>query len=317
MQWKANETADNKGSSSKLSNYLDKEKGLDEEQKFYNGSEQGITKDQVTAEIDKNGKGQLGKKDWKFTHMSYNLSEKESRHLVKKVTGKDATSWKELNNAEKKEVNQAFTKYVTAVQTEQAKNYNRANIQSEKDLKWYARNETERRYKGFDEEVKQGKAKSGQKKAGFNLHAHVIQSRKGADKKTKLSPYSTHRVNKKSGIKQGFDRKEFIKKQEQTFDKMFDYKRDLEQKFEYKNAVKKNDLQKIESLKVKENKLNKSNKMDKEKSQKQQPQSRDLSEEIGKAKAEMTDAQKRFLQKEKELEHKREQEQNQRKGMRR
>lgn len=101
--------------------------------------------------------------------------------------------WEQLNEEEKQRAIEEFKIYVCKAQTEQAKNYNRENINDASDLKWYGKIETERRYKGYDDEVKSNEKMSGELKEGLQMHCHIIQSRKAQDKETKISPLSKHR----------------------------------------------------------------------------------------------------------------------------
>lgn len=231
MYAKINTKGNNKGSSRQLANYLDKEVKND----WYSHKSGGIDTENVINEIDKNGKGQLGKEDWKFTEISYNPSQAEQQHLVIKVTGKEVTSFNQLTSAEQEQVKTEFANLVRDYQDIQAKQYQRGLTGGE-DLKYYFKIETQRRYKGYDNEVKEGKAKQGALKKGLNLHAHIVQSRKAVDKKTKLSPQSTHKAPSKQ--RQGFNRNEFKNKLEQQFDIKHNYERSYTERFDYINAMK-------------------------------------------------------------------------------
>jgi hypothetical protein len=231
----------NTGSSSNLCNYLDKE----QENNWFNAEQQDIKTEEVQQDIDQNGKGQLGKEDWKFVEVEYNPSQKEQQQIIYKATGREnITDWGQLSTGEKEKVKTEFVGYVREAQDIQAKNYNRENIQSGSDLKYYGKVETQRKYKGTDEAVKNGTVKQGTEKAGLHLHAHIVQSRKGADKKTKLSPTSKHRKStSKNSIKQGFDRNEFYNKIENKFDQRYGYDRSVNESFEWKKANKFNRLE--------------------------------------------------------------------------
>lgn len=230
----------NTGSSASLTNYLDKE----QENNWFNATENDIKTKTVQTEIDQNGKGQLGKEDWKFVEIEYNPSQKEQQEIIQHATGRaDVTEWNQLSTEDKLKVKGEFAEYVREAQHIQAKNYNRENIQDGTDLKYYGKIETERKYKGTDERVKNGKVKQGELKEGLNMHAHIIQSRKANDRKTKLAPTSKHRGSStKNKIQQGFDRNEFINKVEQKFDERYNYNRPLKESFEWQKANKLNRL---------------------------------------------------------------------------
>ena len=73
------------------------------------------------------------------------------------------------------------------------------------------------------------------------LHIHGIVARNDAAGKVKLSPRTNHRhgdTGEKAVIKSGFDRTEFFKRSEKAFDEAFEYKRPIEETFEYCNALK-------------------------------------------------------------------------------
>lgn len=239
MYTKFSPVGNNRGSSQGLANYLDKE----QKNEWFDHEKEGIKSEEVVQKIDQNGKGQLGAKDWKFVEVEYNPSHKEQQKIVEVATGKkDVNSLDQLNAREREAVKDEFRQYVRAAQDSQAKNYNRENINKGADLKYYAKIETQRKYKGTDEAVKSGKVKQGDLKKGLNMHAHIIQSRKAADRKTKLSPLSQHRKQShKNKIQQGFDRNKFAKQIEKDFDKKFSYNRDVKETLEYKKANKSND----------------------------------------------------------------------------
>ena len=243
----------NTGSCSNLCSYLDKE----QEDNWFGADQENVKTEEVQNDIDQNGKGQLGKEDWKFVEVEYNPSQKEQQKIIEQATGRtDVKKWDQLSTSEKEKVKTEFVGYVREAQDLQAKNYNRENIKSGSDLKYYGKVETERKYKGTDEAVKKGTANQGEKKPGLNMHAHIIQSRKGVDKKTKLSPTSQHRkASAKNPIKQGFDRNEFYNKIEKKFDQRYNYDRGVKESFEWKKA---NKLNRLEEKKTLENKSEKS-----------------------------------------------------------
>lgn len=73
---------------------------------------------------------------------------------------------------------------------EYARNFYRERITSGADLVWYGRVETERHYKNDDPDVREGKAKAGDRKPGLQLHVHVVVSRMDRTQTISLSPLS-------------------------------------------------------------------------------------------------------------------------------
>ena len=72
----------------------------------------------------------------------------------------------------------------------------------------------------------------------LNMHCHLIVSRKDQTNKKKLSPLTNHKNTTKGTVKGGFDRKNLFQQAEQGFDKLFGYKRELTESFEYYNTMK-------------------------------------------------------------------------------
>ena len=227
----------NSGSCGELANYLDKEV----QGEFFSHDTDGYTSKEVTEDLDQHRKGQLAARAAKFYEISYSPSHEEQQHMIFKATGKeDIQSLDQLNRQELQATKVEFQKFIRAVQDEQAKLYGRDSVNSGADLKYYAKIETQRTHKGFDPEVKYGSKKQGMRKDGLHLHAHIIQSRKAADKKTLLSPNanSKQRTNK---VLHGFNRTAFYTQAEKAFDRSTGYERSVSDTFEYKNAASKNE----------------------------------------------------------------------------
>ena len=72
----------------------------------------------------------------------------------------------------------------------------------------------------------------------LNIHCHLIVSRKDQANKKKLSPLTNHKNTKKGIVTGGFDRVNLFQQAEQGFDKLFDYKRQLVESFDYCNTMK-------------------------------------------------------------------------------
>jgi len=230
----------NTGSSSNLTNYLDKEVQND----WFNAEQQGIKTDQVTNEIDSNAKGGVKKTDIKFYEVQYMPSHKEQQQIIEHATGKkDISDWQQLSPGEQEKVKASFAEYVREAQNIQARNFNKEGIESGKDLKYFAKIETQRKFKGTDEAVKSGKYKQGDLKPGLQMHAHVIQSRKTADKKRMISPMANARkVSAKNPVKAGFDRQAFTNNIEQAFDNKYNHTREIKETYEWHKANKFNRL---------------------------------------------------------------------------
>jgi len=154
---------DNKGSSGKLFDYLDKENrdhnGLDLDEKigFFNHDSNDISFQIAKESIDKNNKG-LGKNDNKFFMLSINPSQNELKHLIKISTGKEVNSIDQLSSSDLKKVNESLQKYTRNVMDIYAKNFKRPEINTGKDLIYFAKIETRRSFKHYDKYVIENKA---------------------------------------------------------------------------------------------------------------------------------------------------------------
>lgn len=71
-----------------------------------------------------------------------------------------------------------------------------------------------------------------------DMHAHIIVSRKDRANKLKLSPKTNHRGTAKGAVRGGFDRTDFFRKCESSFDRCMGFDREPEESFDYLNAVK-------------------------------------------------------------------------------
>lgn len=211
----------NKGSSAQFINYLEKENKQEQSQEHWFGhTKDEFSKSEVQYSIDSNKQG-LGKKDGKFATGSINITEDE---------------FKKLGNSEE-EREQNFKLFAKEEFTKQfAANFNKKDSKGSQieitpeNVNIYYKMERNRHYKGTDQEVKQGIAKQGEAKQGFNTHIHFIVGRKTRDGKHKISPTTNNRKE--------FDRKELINNTEKSFDKFSDYNRPLDQSFEYANTMK-------------------------------------------------------------------------------
>ncbi len=142
-----------------------------------------------------------------------------------------------------------------------AENFNRQNkgLKTGRDLVYFAKVEHFRKYKGTDEEVKLGLYKVGDFKPGLNSHVHIIVSRKDKTQRLKLTPITKERSTQRSiggnAYQVGFDRMKWINMNERSFDNLFNYKRELTEKFNTQYTLKKGSpkekselIQKIEKI---------------------------------------------------------------------
>ena len=166
---------DNSGSCMALVTYLSKEdqdKGKDKEF-YFNHESDNITTDVVRRSIDNNGV-QIAKGEAKFYSLVIAPRPEEMEHI-----GNDKKKLKEY-------VKDSMDIYAGNFNHKE-KNRGSKNLTG-KDLVYFAKLEDHRYYKGTDEEVKQGKAKQGDKVPGNHIHIHIIVSRRDKSQKQKLSP---------------------------------------------------------------------------------------------------------------------------------
>jgi ribosomal protein S15P/S13E len=220
----SNGVYNNAGSCKRLAQYLEHEdlermeKGIYTEG-FFNLTEENLYKLQVVKDID-NNKAQLLKTDAKFYAIHISPSARELQ----------AMGETEQEQAE------AMRKYIREVFIpEYAKNFNKGL--SAEDIKFYGKIHFNRDRSNNE----------------LNIHCHLIVSRKDQSNKKKLSPLTNHRNTKKGVITGGFDRKNLFQHAEQGFDKLFGYKRELTESFEYYNTMKNGNIS--EQLKIQEKQI--------------------------------------------------------------
>ena len=229
----------NKGSCQKYVHYLTKANHF-----LFSSDRTDITEEEAIKMIDKHIGSGVGKNDDKWYAPVYSLSEEESQFLAFQLFGKHYTDYQELNEEEKEIWHSKLIEIARAMQDEMAKNFNREElgIKNGEDLMYVGVIENERHYQGDDEEVKKGKAKSGERKKGFNTHIHIVQSRRANNaKKSKISPLANERKVRQNnlGKRVGFDRGQFKANCDKKFDELTGYKRKIEETFEYRNEIKK------------------------------------------------------------------------------
>lgn len=226
------EKGNNKGSSGALVHYLDKENrlfGAEEPELWFNGHSISVQSYEVKNKLDSNV-AKLGKEDAKFFLINISPSQKEIGHL------------KELYGEER--AREKLKTYVVKVMDEYAKNFKRADINSNIDLLWYGKLENHRYYSHKDKEVKNGLVKRGTVKPGEQMHVQVIVSRKDITNKIKLSPMNKSRGrNIQHSKKLGqFDRGAFKEFGEKLFDEQFGFDRQVSETFKYANTNAKGNL---------------------------------------------------------------------------
>ena len=205
----SNGTYNNTGSCRQLVNYMEHEdlerigKGIYTEG-FFNLTEDNIYKSTVIKDIDSNI-GQLLKTDAKFYAIHVSPSKKELQAM---------------GNTEQEQA-EAMKRYIREVFIpEYAKNFNKELFAS--DIKFYGKIHFDRSRSEYE----------------LNMHCHLIVSRKDQSNKKKLSPLTNHKNTKKGTVTGGFDRVNLFQQAEQGFDKLFDYKRQLVESFDYCNTMK-------------------------------------------------------------------------------
>jgi hypothetical protein len=221
----SNGTYNNAGSSRQLANYLEHEdlermeKGIYTEG-FFNMTDDNIYKSKVIKDIDSNI-GQLLKTDAKFYAIHVSPSEKELR----------AMGYTEQEQAE------TMKRYIRKVViSEYARNFNKGL--SAEDIKFYGKIHFSRDRSNNE----------------LNMHCHLIISRKDQSNNKKLSPLTNHKNTKRGTVKGGFDRKNLFQQAEQGFDRLFGYKRELAESFEYYNTMKNGSIS--EQLNMQERQIN-------------------------------------------------------------
>jgi hypothetical protein len=226
------ETGNNKGSSSQLVTYLEKEnritEKIDNEKKpeyWFNQERINIQPYEVRQGID-NNVAKLSKDDAKFFLVNISPSAKELLFLKEKFG--EAGAKEHLKN------------YANEVMNAYAKNFKRNGINTNQDLVYFAKLENNRYYTYKDLEVRKGIAKKGDIKPGEQIHVQVIVSRKDTSNSIKLSPLNNSKgTNAAHSQKVGqFDRVAFKQATESIFDNMFSYDREIKESFQYANALK-------------------------------------------------------------------------------
>lgn len=184
----------NTGSCTGVTTYLQHEdlermKNGQEVQPFFNNSRDYISAQEVTFKID-NNKAKLSRNDAKFYVITVSPSSRELEKMGKT----------------EKEQAEAMRKYVRDdVMQHYAEGFGKGL--NKEDIEYYGKIHFER--KGADR---------------YDMHAHIIVSRKDRSNTRKLSPKTNHTGKKNCGnVKGGFDRTDFFRKCETSFDKRTGY----------------------------------------------------------------------------------------------
>lgn len=227
-----NKEAANKGSSSGLVHYLEKENRIynqDEPEYWFNGQQVRIDPYVAMRTID-NNIAKLGKDDAKFFLLNISPSQKEIAFLKGQYGDEGAKD--------------QMKGFAVRVMDAYAQNFKREGINSHEDLIWFGKLENYRYYAHNDPEVKRGVKKRGDRKEGEQMHVQVIVSRKDATNKIKLSPMNTSRgKNEDHSKKMGqFDRVAFKQCGEILFDELFEFDRQPKDTMAYANAQKNGNL---------------------------------------------------------------------------
>jgi len=192
----------NKGSSARLGNYLEKELDLIKtpDGKVFFNNEGSFTKDEMVKSIDTNVKG-LTADDDKFYSLVLSPSQAELEYIK--------------NNPDK------LRKFTTSCMENYAQNFTlkakdgSVKQLSEKDLVWFANIEYERTFKGDADEVKRGEKKQGERKDGLQTHIHITVSARDKSMKVTLNP--------RTKDKRRFSTVAWSEKNQQSFDSKFGY----------------------------------------------------------------------------------------------
>lgn len=209
IQGGGNGTYTNTGSCVSVTNYLQHEdlermKKGEEVQPFFNHFRNYVSAREVTFKID-NNKAKLSRADAKFYVITVSPSEKELRSMGRT----------------QQERAEALRRYI---RLDVMRNYAEGFGKGLKgdDMEYYAKIHFNR----------DGDSDS-------DMHAHIIVSRKDRSNTKKLSPKTNHTGKKSCGnVKGGFDRTDFFRKCESSFDRRMGFDREPEESFDYLNAVK-------------------------------------------------------------------------------
>ncbi len=259
-------------SASDFVSYLEKEdegKHPDLEEHFFDQYNNNVAPEKVIAQIDGNT-AKLKKNEPKFYSIVLSPSLKELKHI---------------NNDP-----YLLRAYTRELMKDYVKSFYRDRVVTVDDIKYFAKIEHERTYRGFEKKIKENAPyrnkiaklrhdivkvrngeikgnikrierkinklieqtphkvngellKVGMKKEGLQTHVHIIMSRRDATNTYSLSPGAKFKESETTlngkKVKQGFNRDEFFKNSEKTFDRIFNYDRNFVESYKAKKMFKK------------------------------------------------------------------------------
>lgn len=207
IQGGGNGTYANTGSCVAVTNYLQHEdlermKKGEDVQPFFNQFRDYVSAREVTFKID-NNKAKLSRTDAKFYVITVSPSEKELRCMGRTPQERAESLRRYIRQDVMRNYAEGFGK----------------GLKSD-DMEYYAKIHFNR-------------------DGDSDMHAHIIVSRKDRSNTRKLSPKTNHTGKKNCGnVKGGFDRTDFFRKCESSFDRRMGFAREPEESFDYLNAVK-------------------------------------------------------------------------------
>jgi len=265
-----------RGSAGDFVRYLEKEnegKSPEDRELFFNQTENNMETDRVIAEIDANT-GKLSKRDPKFYSIMVSPSQAELKHI-----GDDPEKLKHYTRELMKAYAASFyrDREVTVKDVLYFAKLERERTYSEKDKavkenQAYATKilELQHQVRAIKEGREQGdmaklqdriqtlekeaphklngkRIVPGMAKEGNQSHIHIIISRKDVTNAHSLSPGSKFRTSETilngETVKQGFDRDQFYRAGEKTFDKQFGYRRNFVETYHARNLLDKDPKQ--------------------------------------------------------------------------
>ena len=150
-------------------------------------------------DFDKHSAVSVSKNSPKFYMVVISPSHKELCNLAG-VDHRHVSGIRDLTSSQKATLEKQLKCYTNDVMAKYAQAFGRKDIQTEKDLLYYAKIEHSRIYRHYHSEVIEGKKRCGDEKEGLNHHVHVVVSRKSADGKSKLSPLNNNTSKRKEQV---------------------------------------------------------------------------------------------------------------------
>ena len=265
-----------RGSSGDFVKYLEKEnegKAPEDQELFFNQTENNIDAERVIAEIDANTT-KLSKRDPKFYSIMVSPSQGELKHIgdspekLKQYT-RELMKTYAASFYRDKEVTVKEVLYFAKLERERtysekdkAVKENQAHASKILELQHQIRAINEGREQGdvarLQEKIRRLEAAAphklngkrivpGMAKEGNQSHIHIIVSRKDITNSHSLSPGSKFRTSETTlngeKVKQGFDRDKFYRAAEKTFDKQFGYRRNFVETYHARNLLDKDPKQ--------------------------------------------------------------------------